>query len=243
MPEPVIYIRGLPLLSDSDSAADSPMLADLKAVSTLSDDETNTLCQGLSQVEGFLDPKALAAEVRRTIKLEGTARSVQTTLQNLEPKHTERLVERLTERGKAEKDFPLNETELARLGKILPNLIQPYPALARFEKAERLAKLTGQELESIELICDLRPIFDEDRKQIEGMMPYTRLHIVATGTDGLPKSFEAELTHQQVSDQREKAAKANSKLAVLRKSVEGWFPEGLPDLPLTRIPRKESSDV
>lgn len=219
------------------------MLADLKAVSTLSDDETNTLRKRLSQVKGFLDPKTLAAEVRRTIKVEGTARSVQTTLQNLEPKDTKRLVENLAERGKQEKDFLLNKAELARLGEILPNLIQAYPALVRFEKAERLAKLTGQELESIELICDLRPIFDEDRKQIEGMMPYTRLHIVATGTDGLPKSFEAELTHRQVNDLRKKAAKADSKLDVLRKSVESWFPGGLPDLPLTRAPGKKASDV
>jgi len=219
------------------------MLADLKAVSTLSDDESNTLRERLSHVKGFLDPKALAAEVRRTIKVEGTARSVQTALRNLEPKDTKRLVESLAERGRQEKDFPLNEAELARLGEILPNLIQPYPALARFEKAERLAKLTGQELESIELICDLRPIFDEDRKQIEGMMPYTRLHIVATGADGLPKSFEAELTHRQVNDLREKAAKANTKLDVLRKSVESWYSGGLPDLPLTRAPVKKAGDA
>ena len=241
MPEPVIYIRGL--RPPSDSAADSDMMADLKAVSTLSDDETNTLRGRLSQVKGFLDPKALAAEIRRTIKVEGTARSVQTTLRNLGPKRAKRLVESLAERGKQEDDFPLNEAELARLGEILPKLIQPYPALARFEKAERLAKLTGQELESIELICDLRPIFDEDRKQIEGMMPYTRLHIVATGTDGLPKSFEAELTHRQVNDLRKKAAKAESKLAVLRESVESWLPGRLPDLPLTRVTRKESGDA
>ncbi len=239
MPEPVIYIRGLHLPLDSTSAADSAMLTDLKAVSTLSDDETNTLRERLSQVKGFLDPKALAAEVRRTIKVEGTARSVQTTLQNLEPKDTKRLVERLGERGKQEDGFPLSEAELAKLREILPNLIQPYPALARFEKAERLAKLTGQELESIELICDLRPIFDESRKEVEGMMPYTRLHIVATGADGLPRSFEAELTHRQVNDLREKAVKASSKLDVLRKSVESWLPEGLPDLPLTRAPGKE----
>ncbi len=241
MPEPVIYVRGLPL--PSDGAGDSSMLADLKNVSTLSDEESNTLRERLSRVKGFLDPKALAAEVRRTIKVEETARSVQSALQNLKPKDTKRWVESLAERGKQEKDFPLNEAELARLGEILSNLIQPYPALARFEKAQRLAKLTGQELESIELICDLRPIFDEDRKQIEGMIPYTRLHIVATGADGLPKSFEAELSHRQVNDLREKAAKANTKLDVLRKSVQSWYSGGLPDLPLTRAPAKKASDA
>ena len=78
---------------------------------------------------------------------------------------------------------------------------------------------------------------------LKGMMPYTRLHIVATGEDGLPKPFEAELTYQQVIDLAEKAEKAKSKLKVLRQSVETWLPGCLPDLPLTRTPSKESSDV
>ena len=74
-------------------------------------------------------------------------------------------------------------------------------------------------------------------------MPYARLHLVATGEDGLPNSFEAELTQQQVHDLAEKASKAKSKLDVLRGSVEMWVPGGLPDLPLTRVTRKESSDA
>ena len=244
MPEPVIYIRGgLRSPGDLASTADPGIMAHLKAVSTLSADETKALHERLSQTKGFLDPRALAAEVRRTVKVEETALSVLTTLQNLGPEDTKGLVEGLAVRGEKEKDFPLGKTELTRLSEILPVLIQPYPALARLRKAERLAKLTGQELESIELICDLRPIFDEERKQIEGMMPYTRLHIVATGEDGLPKSFEAELTHRQVDDLREKAVKANAKLEVLRKSVEGWCPGGLPEVPLTRAPGKKASDA
>ncbi len=243
MPEPVFYARGFQPTFATDADANPRMMADLKAVSTLSEDEVTSLCERLSQVKGFLDPKTLATEIRRVIKVEGTARSVLATLRSLEPEYTRRLVEGLTERGKHDTNFPLNEAELDRLGEILQKLIQPYPALVRFEKAERLATLTGQQLESIDLICDLRPIFDENRKQIEGMMPYTRLHIVATGADGFPKSFEAELTYRQVNDLKEKAEKANIKLDVLHKSVERWLPEGSPDLPLTRVTRKESSDA
>jgi hypothetical protein len=69
------------------------------------------------------------------------------------------------------------------------------------------------------------------------------LHIVATGEDGLPKAFEAELTNENVIDLVEKAEKAKSKLETLHKSIENWLPGGLPDLPLTRIPKKESNDA
>ena len=59
MPEPVIYIRGFSLPPSDSSAADSAVLADLKALSTLSHDETNTLRKRLSEVKGFLDEKAV----------------------------------------------------------------------------------------------------------------------------------------------------------------------------------------
>jgi len=97
-------------------------------------------------------------------------------------------------------------------------------------------------LDTVDLICDLRPIFNDNRKNVEGLLPYTRLHIVATGEDGLPKPFEVELSHQQVIDLSEKTEKAKNKLEALCQSIQKWLPDGLPDLPLTRIPRKESSD-
>lgn len=243
MPEPVIYIRGIrPPFVDAASV-DAAMLADLKSVATLGDESVSALRDRLSAAEGFLDPKTLSATLCSVIEDESTALSVQRTMQNLSPSDVERLAEALTQRQEEEEDFLLDKNELDRLHKTLSALVRPYPAMARFEKAERLSRLTGQELESIQLICDLRPIFDEKRNQIEGMMPYTRLCIVATGADGLPNSFEAELTQQQVHDLAEKATKARAKLDVLRKNVESWLPGGLPDLPLTRVTRKESSDA
>ena len=59
----------------------------------------------------------------------------------------------------------------------------------------------------------------------------------------MPKPFDAELTHQQVIDLAQKAEKAKRKLEVLRQSIESWLPGRMPDLPLTRITRREPSDV
>lgn len=218
------------------------MLADLKEVAALSDKDVKALSQLLADAKGFLDPKALAAIIRQVVHKEDAAQSAQRALRNLGPKDVEPLLEVLADQGQ-EEDFPLAQNLLGRLGEILPKLIQTYPALARFEKAERLAKLTGQQLESVDLICDLRPIFDETRTQLEGMMPYTRLRLVAKGADGLPNAFEAELSEQAVHDLAEKAGKAIEKLRVLRKKIESIVPEGLPDLPLTRAAKKESTNA
>ncbi len=240
MPEPVMIIRGFPSLLDP--SASSGMVNDLKTIAGLSDEQIAEIRNHLAEADGFLDHKALLATIREVIQDSKSAEAVRRAIRNLNPSTVERIIADL-EQNLGDKEFPFDQTTFDRLKQVLSELIQPYPALTRFQKAERLARLTGQQLESLELICDLRPVFDENRENLEGMMPYTRLHIVATGEDGLPKPFEAELTYEQVIDLAENAGKARSKLDVLRQSIETWLPGRLPDLPLTRVPRKESSDV
>ena len=242
MPEQVLYMRGVPTSPAEMVAHSSQVQEDLKAVAGLQNEQVDAIRERLEEAAGFLSPKAMYALLNDVLQDKTTARSVQRVVLNVKPDDLEEMLKTLSSK-QSDDDFPLNKELSDKLHKILPNLIQPYSALAKFEKADRLATLTGQQLETIELICDLRPIFDEDRENIEGMMPYTRLHIVTTGVDGLPNAFEAELTQQQVSDLAEKAAKAKEKVGVLRDTVTKWIPGGLPDLPLTRILRKEASDA
>lgn len=240
MPEPILYIRGFPPTLSFETVPDD-LLDDFKVIISLPDKVIAELCKLLSEVQGFLNPKALLETIQTIIKDTNTAKVVQRVIINISPSQFERMKKYLDEKSK-EKGSSFDQKQFERLNQVLKILIQPYPSLVRFQKAERLTNITGQELETVELICDLRPIFNEDRKNVEGMMPYTRLHIVATGEDGLPKAFEVELTHQQVVDLAEKTEKAKSKLETLHQTVEKWLPNGLPDLPLTRIPKKESSD-
>jgi len=241
MTEPVFYIRGLPQSLSFETAREG-LLDDLKAIIGLSDAVHDELYKHLSEAQGFLNPKMLLATIQKVVKDSSAAKAAQRIIINISPSEVKRVVTSLEEKSK-EKDFPFDLPQLERLKQILKKLIQAYPALARFQKAERLANITGQQLEMVELICDLRPIFDANRENVEGMMPYSRLHVVGIGEDGLPNAFEVELTHQQVIDLAEKARKAKSKLEVLRESIEDWVPGGLPDLPLTRIPRKETNGV
>ncbi len=241
MPEPVLYMRGFPQMPPF--AQPSPeMLNDFKAAGGLSNDEIDEICKQLSKTQGFLDPKALLSIIKKVVKGTETAASVQRVIINISPSDLPTIVE-FRKDGIDQEGFPFDSKQLDDLEKVLKKLIQPYPSIDRFQKAERLAKITGQQLEEIELICDVRPIFDKTRKQIEGMMPLTRLRIVATGEDGLPKAFEVELTNQNVIDLAEKAEKAKSKLETLHQSIVNWLPDGLPDLPLTRILKREPKDA
>ena len=235
MPDQILYMRGVPSQSVLDPIPED-LLDDFKIITSLPDKVIDELCRLLNDVQGFLSPKILLETIKTIVEDPSVAKTVWTVILNISPSQFERMTKSLGENN--DKEPPLDQDQI----KCLRNLIRPYPSLTRFQKARRLSKITGQELENVELICDLRPIFDETRGNIEGMMPYTRLHIVATGEDGLPNAFEVELTHQQVVDLAEKIGKAKSKLETLHQTVEKWLPNGLPDLPLTRVPKKESSD-
>ena len=242
MPEQIFYFRGSPDQSPT-AMIDSPEVrADLTSVTSLTQEQVSRLSRQLSIPTGYLDPKAINGIVREVVQDSSIAGAVQRVLLNLSQPDVTALLRRLHERVQ-ENPGLMDKGVLDRLSQILPELVKPYPGLLRFRKAERLSRLTGQQLESVELVCDLRPVFDERREHVEGMMPYTHLRIVATGADGLPDSFEAELSHQQVCDLAEKATKAKDKLEVLRRFIQATLPDGLPTIALTRPPKKESSDA
>ena len=68
----------------------------------------------------------------------------------------------------------------------------------------------------MEIICDLRPIFDDKRESVEGVIPYTILRIVCIGADGLPVALEAILTQAEVGELAKKSEAAVKKLDRLR---------------------------
>ena len=242
MPEPVIIMRGFSSAPLEAVLSEKTALDDLKAIADLPAERLATLHKQLSQAEGFLDPDALTEHVRKATGDEMASDAIRRVIENLRSVSSKRILATLTRLKKAKRDeFPLKDSDLEKLDTNLTILKKRIPALTRFVKAQRLATLTGQQLESIEIVCDLRPIFDHDRKAIEGMMPYTRLRVVAIGPVGLPESFEAELTWQQVQSLAEKANMAVEKLGVLSESIATWLPNGLPRLPLTEPPEEEDA--
>jgi len=219
------------------------MVDDLKAIAAVPADRLDEVAASLSDVKGFLDTTALNAHLRSLLPQDAPIASVRRVILNLKSEDVEKLLVRLRSIQKDDAEgFPLSADDLDKLSDRLPRLLKPIPALRRYRKAERLAKITGQPLEDVQLICDLRPVFDEKRKNIEGLIPYTHLKLVATGGDGLPRVFEAELTAEQVSDLAEQAKRAVSKLEVLRENADQWADYGMPNVPLTRIKGKGSRD-
>ncbi len=130
-----------------------------------------------------------------------------------------------------------SEKQLAALQIRVESLFACAPGLQRQSKAESLEDATGQRLKRIRLICDLRPIFDSERQQIEGVMPLTTLSAVCEGVNGLPVGFEAILSERDVENLCEMATMAKQKLASLRRlAASSNFP--IPSVDLTEFTTK-----
>lgn len=117
-------------------------------------------------------------------------------------------------------DQVLSAADVAKLRKGFQLVGRSYPGRALQTKAEHLAEAVGLRAEAIDLLCDLRPVFDDLRTKVEGVIPLTTLRIVATGVDRIPVSFEVVLSAREVQNLLRKAEVAVQKLNVLGELAE-----------------------
>jgi hypothetical protein len=151
------------------------------------------------------------------------------TLENLNPESIDRTLRmmghwREADHRNAER-FPAESW--GSLESKLRQLIQEYPAVGRYRKAQRLASITGNRVVGVELICDARPIFDKDRERVEGMLPTTTLKLVYEKQNEDIRVTEVLLSAEMLGELLEKANRAQQKLRVLSESINQWVPHGL----------------
>jgi hypothetical protein len=221
------------------------MAEDFINAGILSLDKINSLTRELKQAEGFLSPRQLGIIIKKILSKKEEADAVYRVLKNISSFDLDTWLERIDEWRKQEdehiKRLPDELFDQVKDG--LRELIGSYPALERFRKAERLEDITGKSLEEVEIICDLRPIFDEKREKVEGMIPYTRLKLIVENEDGSSEAIEAELSAKQVMELAKKSQMAQTKLACLRSQINKWIPGGMPDVERARKPQtKENGD-
>jgi hypothetical protein len=115
----------------------------------------------------------------------------------------------------------------------LEQLFTSYPGYLRQAKAEELAKNCGTPIERVEIILDLRPVFDSDRTTIEGVIPVSRLRIVSTAFNGLPVLTEVVLTEHELEQLENVVSKAKAKLNAAKKAVTEGLRSKIPNTRFT----------
>jgi hypothetical protein len=220
--EPIIYIRGA-FPGSPDEMVNARFLADAKRALDPSIEQLVAIADELSSFPGFLDQKTLRGIVGSIIQSDEHARSVSRLILNVSRmfRLSGRTLKDLSEQLDAwqrtdENQKVFSVEELAELQRRLSVILKPFDGIERQAKARRLVGATGLKLKAIELICDLRPVFDEERTSVEGVFPYTILKVVCDGEDGLPISMEAILSERDVDELAKKAEAATIKLRSLK---------------------------
>jgi hypothetical protein len=220
----VFYMRA-PQGFDSDVPIKEESFAkDARALISLTDDEIATLAAQIGSDARFVSNSLLKEIVQAAVPRlhEDDAKSVADIVWHLDAawrrsgRNLDKYVRR-TQRTLRAQDTksPLSTEERERLAVVLERVLIDAPCIARQRKAQAVAQGTGLPLENANLYCDARPVFDDTRTMIEGMVLTTTLKVVATGPDGLPQAIEARLTEDQVTDLAKKAATATTKLRTM----------------------------
>lgn len=221
-----IYVRGVVPAAEpvEQLAGHSSFLKDARAVLELEAEAFESLVAGLGQCESFVTEDQLKSIVKGSIDESKLAdavfdlvRHLNRTLRDLgDP--IEKTLSRLRSAIKEHaKDIPVEDREA--LGERLERLVLAPSGLGLQWKAEQLAASTGIEVEDIQLVCDIRPVFDEARSAIMGAVPVSTLKFSVLGPDGTPENIELRLTEAQLADLGSKADLAQQKIRIIKKTL------------------------
>lgn len=200
------------------------MLDDLVKIAELPRATAERVSKALEAASGFLDEAGLREVVDADVTDQAAAESISRAIRSIRPDEVDQTITTLRKWREAspgrEDLFP--DASLKALETILPTLIRPFPALERQRKARRLESLTGNQVRKSEIVCDARPIFDSERRTIEGFVTQTILKIdYETQPEGSGR-VELVLSTEQLKRLGETVEKAQRKLEVLRSVIKNW---------------------
>jgi hypothetical protein len=216
-------------MSDQETGAEQ-MASDLLEVAKVSLDDVDAIATALESEIGFLNAGRLRELLAERIADEEQLDAIVRILTNLRVESVQPALEFLRKRRGDKANVPLVEdSALQDVEAKLPKLVRDYPALRRYLKAGILKTATGNLAQSIHLICDLRPVFDENRERIEGLVPLTILRLSYIQQDGQAREIEVNLPRQSLAILEAELKKAQTKIAVLSQEVGSWIANGYVD--------------
>ncbi|HWG47719.1 MAG TPA: hypothetical protein VN688_33450 [Gemmataceae bacterium] len=224
-PTGIIYIR---LPTKIGKVPEGEAFVDgAKALLEVDEKVLSGIVEDLASFAGFLSEASMKKIILHRLGDEKLASQVAGTIAaadvlTREGGNLDKILERLDQKQRSAEgqEQSLSPAAFARLRHIFHLLGRSCPGRDRQAKAERLAEGVGLRAEAIDLICDVRPVFDDERSKVEGFIPLTTLRVVASGVDKIPLSFEVVLAARDVQELLAKAEAAVKKLNVLGELAE-----------------------
>jgi hypothetical protein len=196
--------------------------ADVLGIVGMPEEQFSALSAALAGFPSFLDKAAIESIVAQVTGSSSTKTAAliyrlnQLLRSSSDP--VEVAVRVLIEELSKYKEFP--EQVIAVLRERLKALFLTPRGFDLQKKAEMLAEATGAELADFSIICDVRPVFDNERKKIEGAVALTTLRLELYQSDGSRLPVECRLTEPQLERLAKIVDTARGKLAVIQQLLE-----------------------
>jgi hypothetical protein len=216
---PPFHVLAKHLVQDEDFLSDAKILLDID------DTKYSKLANSLIAEKDFIDRNKLNDIVQSVLGTNDQAKVISKIiwrLHKLMREQSNETLERSIELlGEAinEHSESLSKEQHGKLIKRIEELVVSPQSLSRQQKAEELAESIGKELESLQLICDIRPVFDESRSNIEGAIPISMLILDYADPGGSTSRIEIRMTEEQIRDLCDKSQHAKNKILVLKRML------------------------
>jgi hypothetical protein len=192
----------------------------LKKVASLPEAEFSSVATSLNEHPNFIVAADVVEILQKNIRsteaetLARTLLQLNSSIRNTEEPKEKALEELCGALGKYPNEFSSGDVSVLRT-RLQTLILQPL-GFKRQKKAETLAEATGADLNDLNIICDVRPVFDDDRKEIDGALIIPILAIEILELDGALSSVECRLTEKQLDDLCKVALLAKQKIAVIK---------------------------
>ena len=198
---------------------DAEFRSDLNRIVNLPEEEFRNLADAFDAHPNFLTPSGVALLAKKTVTAEAdpfanSLNRLYLSMRSAQEPEEEALEGLCAAVAKQSTEFPPEKIGVLKL-RVQRLLLTPL-GLKRQQKAETLAEATGADLNEVNIICDIRPVFDNDRKKIEGAVVISTLTLEISELDGKLTSVECRLTESQVDDLCKVAINAKQKLAAVK---------------------------
>ena len=98
--------------------------------------------------------------------------------------------------------------------------------IRKTNKATALLTATGNEVTGLAFICDARPVYNDDKTDIEGYVPLATMRIYYSRPNEQQDVVEFTMTPAEVDTFIERATQAREKLNVMQRKMSGWLANG-----------------
>jgi hypothetical protein len=202
------------------------LLSDIKRLSAVPELQIDQLSVALhSAPEFYLIEKVIAANISD----EKHASAVSRLVDRIVPDSINYLTGMVKSWRKSldEPDSYMTEEKLDAVSKSLNKLIRNSPAITRVKKAQALKTVTGNEVFGVMFVCDARPVYNEERDEIEGYLPVTTMKIVYQRQNGDSEEIEFALMPNEIDLLVDRANKVRKKIRVLNEKMMQLLPNAI----------------